>query len=422
MFHDNKEMIQHECDRLNAVRGVMGGGVDHTTFFHRIRGDLLISGYIASDPGLLNDLLAEYLYRNDMPTILLSCHTEPFEHLRRLRSTDSDRSHILIFDPAEPIYHPFYEMDNQKLLSFLHRAAESLGYHTAIDHILQYASAALNIIATAYPVSLPALADLLLYDDDYIADYALAQGLNDMVSDVILANHEAGIHLRRICEKLQSAFSAVADPNADTHYSIQSAARQGTALQAFYTVSPEQSLMDEYLKEELLCALRQVNRVRVIADELEFSGSDDALLRFLFSMKRQGRIELIFLSRNAQESADGMPMNFSNVVLSGHDQPAATEALSKSLWGTYPHSYPVPVAGKPPALLFTLRRSTSWQISTQERLRVRAADLFSRQGFLGRTPDLLAVKTTANNSIFLVSSAQFLSSSSRTSALTRRPA
>ena len=32
MFHDNKEMIQHECDRLNAVRGVMGGGVDHTTF------------------------------------------------------------------------------------------------------------------------------------------------------------------------------------------------------------------------------------------------------------------------------------------------------------------------------------------------------------------------------------------------------
>ena len=50
-----------------------------------------------------------------------------------------------------------------------------------------------------YPVSLPALSALLLEDDDRIAGYALTLGLNNMVTDVILANHEAGICLRRIC-------------------------------------------------------------------------------------------------------------------------------------------------------------------------------------------------------------------------------
>ena len=53
MFESNKGMVLRECDRLNETRGVMTGSVSHTTFFHRIQGDLLISGYLASNLSLI---------------------------------------------------------------------------------------------------------------------------------------------------------------------------------------------------------------------------------------------------------------------------------------------------------------------------------------------------------------------------------
>ena len=387
MFESNKGMVLRECDRLNETRGVMTGSVSHTTFFHRIQGDLLISGYLASNLSLITDLVLEYLCRKDMPTILLSCHPELFGRIRGMCAGAEEQ--IAISDSLERKYQPFYGLGKEKLLHFIHRAAELLGYHTMIDRILQYASAALNIVAMKYPVSLPALSALLLEDDDRIAGYALTLGLNNMVTDVILANHEAGICLRRICEKLSSVFDAVADPDADTKYDLQSGTQMGIPLQA--------------------AALKKVNRIRVIVDELEFV-PEDVLLRYLFSMKRQGRIELIYISRNAKESTEGAALSFSNVVLSGHDQPAVTEELSQALWGTYLYSYPVPNVGKPPALIFTPRKTVNWAIATQERLRVRAADLFPRQGFLGQIPDQFAVKTAANEYIYLVPSARFLSS------------
>ena len=104
-----------------------------------------------------------------------------------------------------------------------------------------------------------------------------------------------------------------------------------------------------------------------------------------------------------------MQLNFSNVVISGHEEPAITEEVTRGLWSTYSYNYPVPVAGKPPALLFTFKTSIHWQIATEERLRVRAEDLFGKQGFLGQTSDLLAIKTTENNFIHLVPSDRFLS-------------
>lgn len=164
MFESNKGMVLRECDRLNETRGVMTGSVSHTTFFHRIQGDLLISGYLASNLSLITDLVLEYLCRKDMPTILLSCHPELFGRIRGMCAGAEEQ--IAISDSLERKYQPFYGLGKEKLLHFIHRAAELLGYHTMIDRILQYASAALNIVAMKYPVSLPALSALLLEDDD----------------------------------------------------------------------------------------------------------------------------------------------------------------------------------------------------------------------------------------------------------------
>lgn len=408
MFKGNKATIIRECDRRNEIRRVRRGTVDHKTFFRNIRGDLLISGYIASNMTLISDMVTEYIHRDDMPTIVLSAHSDLFNSLRhRARTGEIDR--IIISDPFEKNFHPFLGMNEQNLLHFIYLAAEMQGYHGTIDQILQYASAVLNIIAVSYPVSLPALTRLLQNDDDFISAYALQIGLSNVVADVIRANHVAGINLRRVCEQLQTVFEDISTEDADTKYNFQNGALEHAAVMAFYYVSSNQKMMNEYLKEELFYTLKRVPRIRVIVDEMEFcSATEDELLKYLLQMKRQGKIELIFVSRNANESADNMQLGFPNVVISEHDEPAITEELTRALWSTYTYNYPVPVVGKPPALFFTLKTSTHWQIATEERLKVRAEDLFARQGILGRKSDLLAIKTSASEFIYLVASDQFL--------------
>lgn len=408
MFTGNKAIIIRECDRRNEIRRVRRGTVDHKTFFRNIRGDLLISGYIASDMTLISDMVTEYVHRDDMPTIVLSAHSDLFNSLRhRARTGEIDR--VIISDPFEKNFHPFLGMNDQKILHFIYLTAEMQGYHGTIDQILQYASAVLNIIAVSYPVSLPELTKLLQNDDDFISAFALQIGLSNVVADVIRANHVAGINFRRVCEQLQTVFEDVSTEGADTKYNFQNGALEHASVMAFYYVSSNQKIMNEYLKEELFYTLKRVPRIRVIVDEMEFySAAEDELLKYLFQMKRQGKIELVFVSGNANESADNMQLGFQNVVISEHDEPAITEELTRALWSTYTYNYPVPVVGKPPALFFTLKTSTHWQIATEERLKVRAEDLFARKGILGCKSDLLAIKTSANEYIYLVASDQFL--------------
>ena len=154
--------------------------------------------------------------------------------------------------------------------------------------------------------------------------------------------------------------------------------------------------------------MNQVPRIRVVLDDAIFVDERDELLNYLFDMKRMRKIELVLVSTNAKESVCGMGLNFANVVLFQHDDLTVTEELSKNFWGTYPYAYPVPVAGRPPAFLgLTIKTSVHWQIATEERLRVRAEDLYAQQGLFFKISDLIAIKTTANDNVYLVESESF---------------
>lgn len=406
MFMGNKEMILRECECRNRIRRVENGVMDHRTFFHNIRGDLLVSGYAATNTTLMADLIEVYMQRGDMPLIVFSSHGELFEKLRE-RKTAGRMSKMMITDAEEKNFHPFYGMGTQQLLRFIYMAAELQGYSGLMDRVLQYASAALNIVEQTYPASLPALCNLLHQDDDVIAEYALQVGLSDVIADNIRANRMAGIILRRICEKLGSVFEGVYVPDSDTKYTFQTGVQGGNSVMVFDFMSSEQKMMNMYLKEELFYALKRVPKIRVVLDEMDFDIKDE-LLSFLFTMKRQRKIELIFVSQNPMESAKDMQMSFANIILSQHEEPTMTEELSKALWGTYLHNYPVTVTGKPPAVLFTFKSTIHWQIATEERLKVRAMDLYPRQGFLFKVSDLFALKTSANENIFLVPSDKFM--------------
>lgn len=419
MFSGNKAMIEYECDKCNEVRRVWSGSVDYHTFFRQVKGDLLISGYLAENTTLLTDMICAYAQRADIPTIVFSGHADLFENLRQKQSAEESFP-IIIADPWERSYDPFGGLSAQPFLRLIRMTAEGLGYSVLTDQILQYASAIVNIVTASYPLSLPAVTKLLQYDDDFISAHALQKGLSNVIADNIRANHEAGIAFRRICEKLESVFEEVYSSETEGGCSFQTGVENRKAVMAFYSAAADQYLLNSYLKEELFFALKKVPRIRIILDEMPFENGEDELLTFLMEMKRQRKVELIFVSTNAWEAAYGTPLTFSNVILCEHADPMSAENLSKALWGTYHYHYPVPVVGKPPAVFFTFETTVQWQIATEDRLRVRAEDLYAKQGFFMHQSDLLAVKTNANSNIYLIPSSEFLSTSRSLFAIPKR--
>ena len=358
----NKGMIIRECEHLNSARRVLEGRIDCDMFFRSICGDLLITGMEAGNKEMVLSLVRACMEKRDVSTIVLTSHQE----LAALIQQDQNRRKsgaVRVSWPAEKNYHPFYGMSAQQMLRFVCMTAEEMGYSSMAGQVMIYAAAVLNIVSTEYPVSLPAVVKLLEEDDDFISELALQQGLSNVIADNIRANHEAGIVFRRLLERL----------------------------------------------EEIFQTLKDVPKIRILLDEMEFADENDELMRYIMQLKRQGRIELIVISQNVKESMKGnADLDFANVVLFQHGTPTATEEISKALFGTYQYHKPMPNAVKPPALLFTFQRAVNWQIQSEERLRVRSEDLSARPGIFGRQSDYLAVKTTANNNIYFIHTADFL--------------
>ena len=403
-------MIINECERMNAARRVLEGRVDSASFFRNIRGDLLITGVEAGNQAMVLDLFCSGLDRNDMPTILLTSHPDMMVAIQQ-KVRAHEINCVMTSCPTDKNYHPFYGMSAQQILRFVRMTAEEMGYGILTDQVMIYAAAVLNVVAAKYPVSLPAIVKLLNEDDDFISEFALQSGLSNVIADNIRANHEAGIVLRRLFERLEEIFEDVYTPGSDTRYNFQSGAKGNVAGMVMYACSGNQRIFNSYLKEEIFHTLKRVPRVRIILDEMEFVDENDELMQYLMQTRRQGKIELMMASQNAREAMHGnAELDFPNVVLFHHGTPAATDDLSRNLFGSYQYHYPVPVAGNTPHILVSFKRAVHWQSQAEERLRVRSQDMYAKPGLFGRSSDYLAVKTTANANVYLVHTSDFLPS------------
>ena len=404
----NKGMIINECERMNAARRVFEGRVDSASFFRNIHGDLLISGVEAGNQAMVLDLFCSGLEKNDMPTILLTSHPRLMTAIQQKVSAH-EIDCVMTSCPEDKNYHPFYGMSAQQILRFVRMTAEEMGYGILTDQVMIYAAAVLNVVAAKYPVSLPAIVQLLNEDDDFISEFALQSGLSNVIADNIRANHEAGIVLRRLFERMEEIFEDIYAPGSDTKYNFQSGAKGNLAGMAMYICSCSQGIFNSYLKEEIFQTLKRVPQIRIILDEMQFVDENDELMKYLMQTRRQGKIELMMVSQNVRESMHGnVELDFPNVVLFHHGTPAATDDLSRDLFGSYQYHYPAPVTGDTPHILVSFKRSVHWQPQTEERLRVRSQDMYARPGLFGGTSDYLAVKTTANANVYLIRTSDFL--------------
>ena len=132
-------------------------------------------------------------------------------------------------------------------------------------------------------------------------------------------------------------------------------------------------------------------------------------MKYLMEAKRQNKIELMLISQNINETIHGNTrLDFPNIVMFLHGTPAATDDVSRALFGTYQYHFSVPVAGNTPHIAFSIKRSVHWQTQSEERLRVRSQDLYAKPTIFGRSSDYLALKTTANANVYLIPAADFL--------------
>lgn len=400
-----KSKVIRECERLNRTRKVYYEKVNYPTFFQNVKGNLLISGLGADNEELITDLVCGYIQRDNMPTIFLTSHINVLQNIQERQNIgEIERVMISCLDSCN--YHPFYGMSKQQILRIVQMTISEMGFGNQIDNVLVYASALMDIVSVKYPVSLPAITKLLQNDDDFIAGLAIQSGLSNIIADNVRGNHEAGIVFRRICEKLEEVFECVYESGSDTKYNFQSGVL-GNVSMVFYPIACNQRIMNSYLKEELYSSLKRVPKIRLIIDEIEFTAEDDELLKIIFDYKRQGKIELIVLSVNVQESLYNNELDFANIVMFKHSMPMITEEISRKMFGTYLYHYPAPTVGRPPALVITLKKDIHWHIVTEERLRVRDIDLYREPTLFGTEINYLIIKMANKPDVYLINERDF---------------
>jgi len=273
---NNKNNVIRQCEYLNAPRRVKFGRATSDEFFSRVSGNLLVTGKESGKMSLIENLVHHYISRGDFSTVVLTSHMElikniEFENIRQIITSRDDRN-----------YMPFYKLDAQQIISLISYTAEKLGYSSINSKILLYASALLNIVASQFPLSFPAITKLLEEDDDFISALAFQAGLSNVVADNIRANHEAGIVLRRIFEYMEETFEDIYEPGRDSEYNFQNAIANHVSGMIMYICSHDQELMNKWLKEELYKALKNSRmKIRVILDEFPFVNPTDELFRFL---------------------------------------------------------------------------------------------------------------------------------------------
>lgn len=404
----NRRKVTYTCEELNRNRNVFEGTIDRHGFFRNIRGDLLVVGERAGDQELILSLIDSCMEKADMPTILLSGRLELFEELQKRRK-QGKITNIRISAPSEKNYHPLLGMSKQQIQKLVSLEAQEMGIGVAMERVKIYTEALLDIIAVKYPLSLPAMTELLRENEDVISAFALQYGLSNTVADNIRANHQAGMLLRQICTHLEEIFENVSAPGNDTACNFQNGIRENISLSAFYSVSKNNRILNTYLKEEIYNCLTQGRRFRVILDEMTFEAEKDELLQYLLQENSMGQIELMFLAKNpVNDLKNAGDMAFANIVMFSQSTPAATDELSERIFGNYQYYFPVPTAGTPPHLLFTVQRAVTWQIQSESRLRVRSQDLHASPFRFANPVEYVALETMEGNDIYLVRADEFM--------------
>ena len=398
LMSDKARIIQ-ECSRANAVRRVYEGHADRYGFFRNVKGSVLISGSRALEKGFPEELICEYASRRDMPSIVLTSRQSFIRNLQELQR-DGSTGGIVVTGTMDRNYHPMYGLSGSQILNVIKTAAEEIGCKN-MDQLLIYTAALLDITASEYPLSLPAISALLKEEDDTIAKIAAENSLPENLSEHILGNCESGIILRRIVEKLEEIFRDTALKDSETKYSFQSGTERGIPVMVFFQMAGDQKIMNQYLKEEIYAAARRSEQLRIVLHETIFTGEDDPLMNMVFQLKRQGT-EVVIISQNALEMLYGGSLDFENVCLFGHGNPEETEKISEKIFGFYQHHELTTAVGKPPSVFFTLRKDIRWQDSSEKRLKIRAEDLYGTRGFFGNPSEKAAIRTVNNSGIYLV--------------------
>lgn len=357
-------------------------------FFKRCRGSVLVTGAAADHRIFARQMAWLCTQRRDAPSVILTEHRDLAVYLSR---TDT-----LVFSTEHPSYEPFYGLTREDILQIIAETARHLGYEK-IGEIRVCAEGFLNILRCENPMTLVSIYQLLAYSDEQIAAYGESIHASAYDCESILADPVSFSLLRSTVNYLASIFQGLC--TGDTHRSLLTPPHEtyGSMIICF---SPDDVFVaNTVLKTEIHALVRQCGRVRVMLDEPIFKGESDPLLDYLIRAQRERRIELFVTSRDALSSMYGNINAFDNVIFSRHATAGRTEEISRQLFGTYQHHYPVRNGG----FIHHYR-----MVQAEEKARISADELY-HLGLFQSSFDMAAVSLAAEDSVYLVSLSELAS-------------
>ena len=404
-----KRQLENECKRRNRDRCVTTNGKRTCGQFCKSLGtSVLISGN-ANWKRVKTNLVKEYVDRADMPTIILTVHSEWDEILEQTTAEGAIRG-FMSSGPNDRSFHALLGLRQTQILYLIDKTADEFRMDRK-DEMLTYAEGFLAILQKMYPLSLPAMIQLAKESDDRICRIGRSKQVPVTFLDKISGNWQGGIIFRRLLTRMQDIFEWVTDENCASNYCFLSGVPAGVPFMVFHQHSSSQTVMNGFLKEELENIRKRYGRFRVILDDAAFTNAQDELLQYLMRQMRLRNLEVIVCSNNAPEMLMGESYLklFESMAVFPHDSETTTEQITKT-FGPYRHHEVMMGAAGFAWNPIAAKKNANYTMHAEERLKVRGNDLKASCNLLFRKGDQVALKLgTASKTVELVPIAAFYS-------------
>jgi len=335
LFHP----LEAEAKRENSLnRGVRDSrAVSLSRYFASINGNFYITGDSnGMDQYRRQAILSSLVHHEGIknaPTIILSNDDQLKENLISNAVEGKLRRRLLVKSEEYADYHFFYGMEKKHVLRCISDVAQERGIVNPDFDI--YAEAFVNVVDHSFPVSLPAILNLMKYTNEEIVNHAAKSGLsNDAFS--LRSAESASDAFRSVIQSIyKSVFELMNNKDVDTEFTIRKAINKNDVV--LIHNSFDSDILRICMAYELYqCRGCQFN---IIVDGVNFISNTDPLWKTIQTVSSSYNNVLAFTSRDVINMLPSGRLNGleNHIILKCSSENVASQYLS--LDGYYRHAY-----------------------------------------------------------------------------------
>ena len=343
--------VEHECQRLNAVRDV------HTlrqsalsSFWREAGGNYLITGGTEEGrSGALCEKLFQEVEAERGPVVVLTASNELETQLIQRVKNWPWEDRIQITSTGYNNYHFFYGWTVETVAQYFLDAAAIV--QNMPPQFSGYLYAFLDVLSRCYPPSLAAMTLLAGHRDEGVRQIGAGAGASQSSLDNLAGLAQEGQYFRELLRQVSSALSPLSTPGCDTRYNLVCLPPERRLVALVNLRSERSDLLQAYFAAELR-QMARYRRLQVVFSDLDMraDGPLDRTARELMAWN----VPIGVSTSNAALLVPRQESGFSTRVILEPDgiSDGDLDAVLRPI-GVYTHYEPV-LSGGTPATFFPL--------------------------------------------------------------------